>query len=145
MLEFEYVLYFRKMEKLHDLNFILPVLVGAFWGIVMLQSGLDKITDWKGNLAWITSHFEKTPLKSTVTPMLGVVTLIETLAGLCSIGGVIYYLMSENPFWIIQGLILSLIGLLMLIFGQRVAKDYDGAKTIAIYFGVGLASALILL
>jgi len=24
--------------------------------------------------------------------------------------------------------------LLMLLFGQRVAKDYDGARTIAIYF-----------
>ena len=133
------------MEKLHDLDFMIPIFIGCFWAIVLLQSGLDKIFDWKGNLSWLQSHFEKTPLKSTVTPMLGVVTLIETLAGLLSAIGVVIYLINGSRIWIVQGLILSIIALLMLIFGQRVAKDYDGAKTIAIYFGVALVSALILL
>ncbi|MEE9372487.1 MAG: DoxX family protein [Saprospiraceae bacterium] len=133
------------MEKLHDLNFILPVLVGAFWGIVMLQSGLDKVFDWGGNLSWLKSHFEKTPLGSMVKPMVGIIAFIESLAGILSLVGIIIYLVSGNIFWIIQGLLLSIIVLLMLIFGQRIAKDYDGAKTIAIYFGVALASALVLL
>jgi len=32
------------------------------------------------------------------------------------------------------GAILSCISLLMLLFGQRMAKDYAGAMTIAVYF-----------
>jgi hypothetical protein len=32
------------------------------------------------------------------------------------------------------GAILACLALLMLLLGQRVAKDYDGARTIAIYF-----------
>jgi hypothetical protein len=32
------------------------------------------------------------------------------------------------------GAILSCITLLLLLFGQRIAKDYDGARTIVIYF-----------
>lgn len=133
------------MEKLHDLDFMIPIFIGSFWAIVLLQSGLDKIFDWKGNLSWLQSHFEKTPLKSFVTPMLGVVTLIETLAGVLSAVGVVMYLINGNTIWVTQGLILSIISLLMLIFGQRVAKDYDGAKTIAIYFGVAMICALIML
>jgi uncharacterized membrane protein YphA (DoxX/SURF4 family) len=133
------------MEKLHDINFMLPILIGSFWAIVLLQSGLDKIFDWKENHSWLNSHFEKTPLSGLVAPMLGVVTLVETLAGLLSAVGVLAYLASGSIFWINQGLILSLLALLMLIFGQRIAKDYDGAKTIAIYFGVALISAFILL
>jgi hypothetical protein len=32
------------------------------------------------------------------------------------------------------GAVVSCITLLMLLFGQRLAKDYDGARTIVIYF-----------
>ena len=32
------------------------------------------------------------------------------------------------------GAILSCLVLLMLLFGQRIAKDYEGARTIAVYF-----------
>jgi len=32
------------------------------------------------------------------------------------------------------GAVYSCISLLMMLFGQRLAKDYDGARTIAIYF-----------
>jgi len=32
------------------------------------------------------------------------------------------------------GAIVSCITLLLLLFGQRLAKDYDGARTLVIYF-----------
>jgi hypothetical protein len=32
------------------------------------------------------------------------------------------------------GAIISCVTLLFLLFGQRLAKDYDGARTIVIYF-----------
>ena len=40
--------------------------------ILFLQSGLDKIFNYKGNLEWLTSHFAKSPLGGTVGLMLPV-------------------------------------------------------------------------
>lgn len=132
------------MEIIHDISFMLPLFIAAFLSIVFLQSGLDKIFDWKGNLSWLRSHFEKSPLGGVVPIMLGIVTVFEVLAGFLAVVGSIYYLVNGSTFWIIQSLIVAMISLLMLLFGQRIAKDYEGAKTIAIYFGVALISALIL-
>lgn len=132
------------MEIIHDLSFMLPLLIAAFVAIVFLQSGLDKLFDWKGNVSWLKRHFEKTPLGSGVPLLLGIVTLFELLAGILAVFGAIYYVTNGSSFWIIQGLLVSMIALLMLLFGQRVAKDYEGAKTIAIYFGITLLSAMIL-
>ena len=131
------------MEVVHDLSFILPLLIATFFSIVFLQSGIDKIVDWKGNLGWLTGHFEKTPIGRIVPLCLGIVTAFELIAGLLSIIGAIYYLINGSTFWIAQGLIMSMISLLMLLFGQRIAKEYEGAQTIAIYFGVALILSLI--
>lgn len=133
------------MEKLHDLNFILPIFIGLFWSIVMLQSGFDKIFNYKGNVDWLKEHFSKTFLGRFVPILVGKLAFFELAAGTCSAVGVVTYLLGNGEFWIIQGVILSLLSLLMLIFGQRIAQDYDGAKTIAIYFGVALLSALVLI
>jgi len=132
-------------EKLHDLDFMITLFIGLFWAIVFLQSGLDKVFDWKGNLGWLKSHFEKSPLGSLVPLLLGVLTLVEIVAGAISLIGVFMLIAGGHKIWIQQGVVCSMIALLMLIFGQRVAKDYDGAKTIAIYFGVALLSGVVLL
>ena len=133
------------MEKLHDLNYVLPLAIGLFWSIVFLQSGLDKIFDWNGNLSWLKGHFEKSPLAPFVKLLLGILTFFELAAGLVSVFGVGYYLKSGSDWWISQGVILVTISFLMLIFGQRIAKDYDGAQTVAIYFGVALLSGVVLI
>ena len=132
------------MEKLHDLNFILPIAIGLFWSIVFLQSGFDKFFDWKGNLSWLNDHFKNTPFKTMVPFLLGVLFIFELAAGLISFIGIGIYLINGDDLWIRQGIILVMISFLMLIFGQRLAKDYEGAKTVAIYFGVALMSAFLL-
>ena len=133
------------MEKFLQLDFMLPAVVGVFWAIVFMQSGFDKVFDWKGNLSWLQSHFEKSPLGPFVKVLLGILTIIELLAGLFSFIGVGIYIQNSDKSWMTIGLLFVLASLLMLIFGQRVAKDYDGAKTIAIYFAVALISGLILM
>jgi len=52
---------------------------------------------------------------------------------LCAIG-VFQFIISGESTLAFYGAILACIALLMLLFGQRMAKDYDGARTIAIYF-----------
>jgi uncharacterized membrane protein YphA (DoxX/SURF4 family) len=116
------------------LNNATEILLLLFLIITFLQSGIDKVIDWKGNLSWLKGHFAKTPLKNSVPFLLSTVLLIEIAAGVLSAIGLIFILVKEDSFIALLGAILSCVALLMLLFGQRMAKDYEGAKTIAVYF-----------
>lgn len=116
------------------IDHITEILLLAFLTITFLQSGLDKVIDWKGNLGWLKGHFSKTVFKSSVPFLLFLVTLVELTAGILSLIGIPQFLFYEHSSLGLWGAIASCVALLMLLFGQRVAKDYEGAKTIAIYF-----------
>ena len=105
-----------------------------FYAIVFIQSGYDKVTDWQGNLGWLKGHFSQTFLKNTVPQALFIVLVMEVLSGAFSVIGVIQILVNGSFEWARIAGCLSAATLLFLILGQRVAKDYDGARTIAIYF-----------
>ena len=66
--------------------------------------------------------------------MLATVMLLEIVAGILSLAGIGQLMVSKSTSLGFYGASLSCIVLLMLLFGQRIAKDYEGAKTIAIYF-----------
>ena len=127
-----------------DYDRLVLVFIAAFWMLLFLQSGLDKILDWKGNISWLNGHFDKSILGGFVKPMVAVLAITELAAGVLCLMGMIQLIVSGKKFMLIQGLLLSMISLLMLFFGQRLAKDYEGAKTIAIYFAVALVSAVVL-
>ena len=115
---------------------VAPLLILALLTVTFLQSGYDKIKDWKGNVAWLTGHFEKSILAQQVPLALGIILLLEIISGVLCFSGIIQHFLQDV---VIRGLgfygaILSCVTLLMLLFGQRLAKDYDGARTIAIYF-----------
>lgn len=110
------------------------ILLLLFLVITFVQSGFDKLLDWKGNVSWLKDHFAKTPLKNVVPLLVGIILVIEIIAGvLCAIG-VYEMAVSDKSTMALYGSFLSCIALLMLLLGQRMAKDYDGARTIAIYF-----------
>ena len=116
------------------LNNAAALLILLFLIITFLQSGIDKIIDWKGNLGWLQWHFKDTPLKDLVPFLLAIILITEVAAGaLCAIGLYQLIFIGEGAI-AFYGAILSCIALLMRLFGQRTAKDYDGARTIAIYF-----------
>lgn len=116
------------------LNSSTEILLLLFLIITFLQSGIDKIYDWTGNLGWLKEHFENTPLQRLVPLLLGTVLFVEMMAGiLCALGIYQLVMMAEKTL-ALSGAIMSCIALLMLLFGQRMAKDYEGAKTIAVYF-----------
>ena len=120
------------METLY--KFAPEILLLIFLFIVFLQSGIDKIFDWKGNLNWLKEHFADTPMQDLVPLLLSTLVLVEISSGiLCAVGlaEIIVYGTNTTAFY---GSVLFCISLLMLLFGQRLAKDYEGAKTIAVYF-----------
>ena len=116
----------------------------AFFLIVFIQSSLDKIFDYKGNL-----NFLNDLLKIHFSPPLIVfalisVTILEFISGILCLIGIIEFIFIDSNLIGLLGLIIGSIALLVLLFGQRVSKNYDGAKTIAVYFilamiGISLA------
>jgi hypothetical protein len=113
----------------------LPALFGALLvAILFIQSGLDKVFDFKGNLEWLTGHFSKTFLRGTVFPMLATITVLELLTGSLSAAGLIYFLATGSLALIFYAAALGATSLTALFFGQRVAKDYPGAASIVPYF-----------
>jgi len=110
------------------------LVVAAFLAILFLQSGLDKLLDYTGNLSWLKEHFSKSLLGGTVPVLLPLLTLFETAAGLFSAFAVVQVLMGAGYAWMWWGFMLSAASLLMLFFGQRVAKDYAGAAALVPYF-----------
>lgn len=113
----------------------LPELFGALLvAILFLQSSLDKVFDWKGNMEWLTGHFSKTFLSPFVWIMLAKLTVLELATGLLNAAGIIYFLIYGSTVLIFYGASLGALTLIGLFFGQRVAKDYPGAAVIVPYF-----------
>lgn len=113
---------------------VASILILALLAVTFIQSGYDKVMDWKGNVAWLKEHFAKTNLKNHVPLALFHILILELLSGvLCIVGG-IQLAVSGGRIFGLYGGIFSCITLIMLLFGQRLAKDYDGARTIVIYF-----------
>ncbi len=121
--------------KLTDLIAQLPLLFAAlFVAVLFIQSGLDKVFDWKGNLGWLTGHFSKTPLAKMVPMMLATITVMEIATGLLAAAGLVYLLVTGQNTLIFYASILGAASLTALFFGQRIAKDYPGAAVLVPYF-----------
>lgn len=113
----------------------LPALFCAlFVAILFIQSGLDKVFDWKGNLEWLTGHFSKSFLAPFVTPMLASITLMEVATGLLSAAGIIYFIATGSLSLIFYASVIGATSITALFFGQRIAKDYPGAAVLVPYF-----------
>ncbi|HTK26020.1 MAG TPA: hypothetical protein VL327_05640 [Pyrinomonadaceae bacterium] len=113
----------------------LPALFAALLvSILFIQSGLDKVFDWRGNLEWLNGHFSKTVLSGMVPMMLGTVTLMELATGFLSAIGIIYLLATGSLLLIFIASIIGTTSITALFFGQRVAKDYPGAAILVPYF-----------
>ena len=123
---------------------LLQILCLIFLSILFLQSSIDKIYDWKGNIDFFKSHFSKTIFKNFVFILLVLITLFEFSAGLFSLIGVleIFYFKSYSVFAVV-GSYLSGLCIIMLFFGQRIAKDYVGAASLVPYFIVTLITIYI--
>ena len=113
----------------------LPAIFAALLvAILFIQSGLDKVFDWKGNVEWLTGHFSKTFLAPMVPMMLATITVMELATGFLSAAGIIYFLATGSLAVIFWASVIGAASIAALFFGQRVAKDYPGAAVLIPYF-----------
>lgn len=116
------------------MNNTASVLVLAFLALTFIMSAHNKIFYWNDNMAWLKPHFEKTILKNQVALATGILVVFELIAGILSLSGIVELYINGGRMFGFYGAVFSCISLLFMLFGQRLAKDYDGARTIAIYF-----------
>jgi hypothetical protein len=123
---------------------LLQILVSAFLAILFLQSGIDKIVDRRGNLAWLKGHFAESPLAGVVPAMVTAITILETAAGALSVVGCVVIIFARDSTLAFYGAVISAFAILALFFGQRMAKDYAGAAVLVPYFLLALAAIYLL-
>ena len=135
------------MPNLHTpegATYLLQAFASAFLAILFLQSGIDKVVDRRGNLAWLKGHFAKSPLAGMVPLLVTAITILEIAAGAFSAVGCALIILKRGSTLAFYGAALAAISIIALFFGQRMAKDYAGAATLVPYFLLAL-SALYLL
>ena len=116
----------------------------AFLAILFLQSGIDKIVDYRGNLEWLKGHFAKSQLAGVVSVLLAAITILEVAAGALSAIGCVILIISRETTLALYGAAASAVALIALFFGQRMAKDYAGAAVLVPYFLLTLVAIYLL-
>ena len=117
-----------------------PVLTLLFLAILFLQSGLDKVINYKANKEWITSHFEKSPLAPFSSLLMPLITLLEVSAGIFCAVGILFLVLYSDPAIGLIGAQLAAMSIISLFLGQRLAQDYEGAATLTTYFLICIVS-----
>ncbi|CAA0251321.1 DoxX family protein [Tenacibaculum maritimum] len=115
-------------------QYVAEILILLFLIVTFLQSGIDKVTDWNGNLSFIKSHFQNSPLKNNVPLLLAIILVMELIAGALMFVGVFQLATVGTKNLALLGVEISALCLIFLLIGQRLAKDYAGAMTLAVYF-----------
>ncbi|ARV07039.1 DoxX family protein [Polaribacter sp. SA4-10] len=115
-------------------NYPAEILILLFLIVTFLQSSIDKVLDWKGNVSFIKNHFKNSPLKNSVPLLLAVILFLEFFAGAIMVVGVYQLYTLGTKEIALLGIALSAIVLIFLLIGQRLAKDYAGAMSLAVYF-----------
>ncbi|MFN4025999.1 MAG: DoxX family protein [Flavobacterium sp.] len=116
------------------MNNTASILVLLFLAVTFVQSAYDKVFAWKGNVEWLKGHFAQTILKNNVPLALFIILVLELITGVLTLVGCVELWVNGGKTWGLYGAIFSSVTLIFLLLGQRLAKDYDGARTIAIYF-----------
>lgn len=116
------------------MNNVASILILVFLGITFLQSSYEKLFYWEDNLKWLKEHFAKTLLKKHVKLALINLVVMELISTVLCFVGCLQLLVYNGRLFGYYGALFSAITLIMMLFGQRLARDYDGARTIVIYF-----------
>ena len=135
------------MPSLHTLTgaiYLTQIFGSAFLAILFLQSGIDKVIDYRSNLEWLKGHFAKSPLAGVVPALVTAITILELAAGVLSGVGCLALIVLRDSTVAFYGAVISAISIIALFFGQRMAKDYAGAAVLVPYFLLTLVAIYLL-
>jgi hypothetical protein len=130
--------------RMPEATYLMQIFGSAFLAILFLQSGIDKVIDYRSNLEWLKGHFAKSQLAGVVSVLLAAITILEVAAGALSAIGCVILIVSRDTTLAFYGAVISAVALIALFFGQRMAKDYAGAAVLVPYFLLALVAIYLL-
>ncbi|MBQ0116659.1 MAG: DoxX family protein [Flavobacterium sp.] len=113
---------------------LFAILLMLFTCITFVISSYEKIADWEGTLQWMTPLFEKTILKNKVLWALYILVFFEVITAALGIAGLFRILWSNDLDLAKLANLTAGISYLLMLIGQRLVKDFEGAKNLVIYF-----------
>lgn len=115
------------------MNYTVLVLLVLFT-ITFGWSAQEKIFDWKGNKEWLSTFFATTWVPPYISILMGFLLVIEVVASFVGLLAIIELVQGNDykELSLYAGLLYAF-SLLFMLVGQRIAKDYDGARNIVIY------------
>lgn len=116
------------------MNNVASILVLIFLTITFIQSAVDKLFDWKESVFWLKEHFFETIFAKFIPISLTILVILEIASGVLSAVGVVRLIVFNDRVFGFYGSIFCCISLLIMLLAQRIAKDYEGAKLITMYF-----------
>jgi len=120
------------------------LLVIVFLLITFVFSIGEKLLDWKGTVTFYTQHFKGTfiakmiPLSLVLVILLELITVVLFIMGLFDVFAVTVYT------FLSLGLVSCASTLLVLLIGQRFAKDYPGAMSLGVYFLITIVGFMLI-
>ena len=111
----------------------IEIITVLFFVITYAFSAFEKLGNWKGTVSYYEGLFKDSFVNFWIPSALGGIILLELIV----LGGLLYggyqFVQFENVDTLYFSYIISVFLLLIFLIGQRILKDYDGAKNIAIY------------
>ncbi len=115
----------------------------AFFTILFVQSGFDKLFNFQENLSWLVGHFKGTLIADLVPVVFVLITISEVATGILSGYGIVELIIHKRHVFAFWGAAFASLSFLFLFFGQRIAKDYAGAGTLVPYFIAAVGAILL--
>ncbi|GJQ07423.1 hypothetical protein CAPN010_15810 [Capnocytophaga cynodegmi] len=119
------------------------VFVFLFLIITFGYSTFEKIVDFKKSVIYYRDYLLDTFLEKYIAIILIFVIASEVVSTILFLVGIFEIFSLGAVFYGFYGLVIASSTLLCFLFGQRLAKDYEGARGIAIYFIICLIGLLV--
>lgn len=110
------------------------ILILLFFIVTYLFSITEKLANWKGTIIYYKNHFKGTFFEKMISFLIVNIVFLEILTLFLLLFGSYYFILEDASLIAKIGLEISAITLLLFLVGQRVAKDYQGAMNITVYF-----------
>lgn len=114
-------------------NTIALIIIMIWLLITFIFSFLEKITALSETKSFFITHFKASFIRSFTTPLLYILLILELVVVFLLSFGLYQYLLLNETFFLLLGLIVTSFSLLSMLIGQRIAKDYQGATSLTVY------------
>ena len=119
------------------MNDHIPKLLGLLFILLTFgYSAFEKVIDFKGQTQWLTTHFAQRFSPKLLQILLVILIILDVVSAAFSVVGIILLWCCQNLYYGWWAAVLASITILCLLLGQRVAKDFQGAANLTLYFGV---------